>query len=122
MARIDDIKVLQGLQELILNQIFAIYGSQLAQGCTFAVITSRFDSGGTTIDDIEYTAQAIVYTQPGTMKEWKLLVEGNAAASTQQAMEMLYRKCQEDANGITEKMGVGWVYNGVKVRADEMKR
>jgi|TARA_R110002003_G_scaffold106_21_gene8892 hypothetical protein len=50
------------------------------------------------------------------MKEWKLLVEGGAAASTQQAMELLYRKCQEQANGITEKMGVGWLYDGGKVR------
>jgi hypothetical protein len=136
MARIDDINVLIGLQTLILgtyhpqfptsqspysqillaDQIRAIYGPKYSSGCNFSVITSRFDSHGSNIQEIEYTAQAIVYLRPGSFSEWRLLVEGAAGASTQQAMEMLYRKTQEEANKVTEKMGLGWVWTGTKAR------
>lgn len=43
-------------------------------------------------------------------------MEGAAGASTQQAMEMLYRKTQEEANKVTEKLGLGWVWTGTKAR------
>jgi hypothetical protein len=66
---------------------------------------------GGTIAEVEYTAQAIVYL---STSEWKLLVEGAPGTSNQHAMEMLYRKCQEEVNDVTEKMGVGWIWDGRK--------
>jgi hypothetical protein len=73
------------------------------------VITSRLDAG---ICDIKYMAQAVVYIYPGSLRQWKLLVEGDAGGSTVQAMEGLMRKCQEEVGGVTERMAggvdVGW--------------
>lgn len=59
------------------------------------------------------------YPDPSSSSKWKLLVQGDPAMSTQQAMEMLYRKTQDEANGATERTGVGWVYDGVKVKHKE---
>ncbi|KAF2131344.1 hypothetical protein P153DRAFT_429665 [Dothidotthia symphoricarpi CBS 119687] len=115
MARVDEIKVIEKLKKLILDQVQALYGPKYASACTFSVITSRFHSGGT-LNEIEYNAQAIVYIHPGSHAEWKLLVEGDTGSSTQQAVELLYRKVQGQVDQVTNKMGEGWIYNGVKVR------
>jgi hypothetical protein len=34
-------------------------------------------------------------------------------------MEMLLQRCQEEVNDVTEKMGVGWIWDGFKGRSDE---
>lgn len=57
-----------------------------------------------------------MYTYPGSLREWKLLVEGDAGGTTVQAMEGLMRKCQEEVSGVTERMGVGWMWDGREVR------
>lgn len=93
-----------------------MYGPNYAKS-TFAVITSRFDAAG--IEDIEYTAQAIVYIYPGSLKQWKLLVEGEAGKSTVQAMEGLMRKCQEEVSELTERMGEGCMWDGKEVKNTE---
>jgi hypothetical protein len=82
----------------------------------FSVIVSRFKIDGSSIQHVEYTAQAIVYLDSG---EWKLLAEGQPAPSNQAAMEMLLQTCQEEVNGATERMVVGWIWNGRKGRSDE---
>ncbi|KAH3979873.1 hypothetical protein HBH92_205560 [Parastagonospora nodorum] len=115
MPRIDDINVILGFQSLILDQVRAVHGPLYANS-TFAVITSRFDAG---IGNIEYTAQATVYTYPGSLRQWKLLVEGDAGGSTVQAMEGLMRKCQEEVGGVTEMMAVGWMWDGREVKRVE---
>ncbi|KAH3952565.1 hypothetical protein HBH98_176800 [Parastagonospora nodorum] len=113
--RIDDINVILGFQSLILDEVRAVHGPLYANS-TFAVITSRFDAG---IGDIEYTAQDIVYIYPGSLRQWKLLVEGDAGGSTVQAMEGLMRKCQEEVGGVTERMGVGWMWDGREIKRVE---
>ncbi|KAH4262310.1 hypothetical protein HBI04_053700 [Parastagonospora nodorum] len=115
MPRIDDINVILGFQSLILDEVRAVHGPLYANS-TFAVITSRFDAG---IGDIEYTAQDIVYIYPGSLRQWKLLVEGDAGGSTVQAMEGLMRKCQEEVGGVTEMMAVGWMWDGREVKRVE---
>jgi len=83
------------------DQVQAIYGPNHPTS-TFAVITSRFDSGGR-IREIEYTAQAIVYTREKSLAEWKLLVEGETGSTTVQAVEGLYRKLQGMLDKVTSK-------------------
>jgi hypothetical protein len=132
MPRIDDINVLLGLQSLILSnfslllclipvltpypdQVRAVHGP-LYPCHEFSVIVSRLNINGTSIQHVEYTAQAIVYLDFGG---WKLLAEGAPAPSNQSAMEMLLQRCQEEVNDVTEKMGVGWIWDGFKGRSDE---
>jgi hypothetical protein len=50
-----------------------------------------------------YSAQAIVYTMPGSLAEWKLLVDSDGCDSPQEALESLYFRVQEQTGEIT-----GW--------------
>ncbi|CAN9134469.1 unnamed protein product [Alternaria alternata] len=50
-----------------------------------------------------YTAQAIVYTQPDSIAEWKLLAEGEVVDSAWEAVESLYCKLQEQVGEVTRE-------------------
>jgi hypothetical protein len=82
------------------DQVRLVHGrSYSTPHYTFSVTTSIFNSGRGRV--ISYYAQAIVYTTPGSLAEWKLLAESEGSKSTQEAVESLYCKVQKQTGEIT---------------------
>jgi len=65
------------------------------------VTTSTFDHGTSLAPRIRYGAQAIVYTTPGSLAEWKLLAEAVYCQSRQEAIEELYDEMETQVGEIT---------------------
>lgn len=85
-----------------VDQVRAVHGrSYPSPHYTFSVTTSISDNGTRLAPEMTYYAQAIVYTTPDSLAEWKLLAEAVGDGSTQEAVESLYSKVEDQAGEIT---------------------
>ncbi|KAI4616440.1 uncharacterized protein J4E87_008706, partial [Alternaria ethzedia] len=99
---LDSLKAIEILKGLILDQVRAVHGrSYPTSHYTFSVTTSFHDESTSLAADMKYYAQAIIYTTPGSLAEWKMVAESDACDSTRLAMEMLYLDMQMQVGKIT---------------------
>lgn len=112
---LDEAKLVKELNELILADARAVYGSSYpTQPSQLTIITSGRTSylNGARYDYI--TAQLIVYTKPGSLAQWKLLVAGTERGSVSNAMKSLWTEVQSKMQAIIGPMQLGETWKGSK--------
>ncbi|KAI4646112.1 uncharacterized protein J4E79_010621 [Alternaria viburni] len=114
---LDSLKAIELLKNMILDQVRALYGhSYPTSQYTFSVITSVLYSGELKPPNERYIAEVIVYTAPASLAEWELVLRGEDAESTVEAMENLYYSVQQEVRNVTRNMGYGDVWNEAKAK------
>ncbi|KAF2800878.1 hypothetical protein K505DRAFT_355284 [Melanomma pulvis-pyrius CBS 109.77] len=110
MDALKEVQLMAEFKKLILDQLHAIFGPKYRQGVTFAVTTSCVEERAG--QDTNFHAQAIVYTQANSSREWELLRESGGFKSISSAMGALLGDLQVEMTKITRPMQYGDIYDG----------